>query len=124
MARNLTPLLAVPPTPPSGVAAASKQHIVSSRGYLRVRLEANDDSNKTRVRPWFWRDGKWWPLRADGEEGVGTEPVTANPDLYNNKADQMYVTGGLSSHVVVVLEAGDVQDVEACYLDVCDPASA
>lgn len=117
---KLIPLDQSPPTPPAGVADESKMHFVG-RDFLRVRLKLGESSSgPVSVRPWFYLDEEWWPLRADGADGVGVQPVTADPSAYDGKADGFFVTGGLASFVVLVLESGDGDDVESAYVDASD----
>jgi hypothetical protein len=125
MSRLLVPLPAPPTDPPGVVRAATPNSIryLVGRGLLRVRLAVSDES-PIRVRPWFYADGRWWPLRAASDPGVGTEPVSADSDLYQGKADQFYVIGQIANYVVVVFEDGAVEQVEAMYLDLVDAPGA
>lgn len=121
MSRILVPLPAPPTTTPAEVRADTPnciRHFVG-HGLLRVRLVVSEET-PVRVRPWYYQNGRWWPMRADAEPGVGAEPVSADSDLYQGKADQFYVIGEISAYVVGVLEAGDVEDVEAMYFDLVD----
>ena len=117
---QLTPLDVVPATPPAGVSDESKMHFVG-RDFLRVRLKLGESpSGAVSVRPWFYLDDEWWPLRADGADGAGVQPVTADASAFGGKADGFFVTGGLACFVVLVVEAGDLDDVDAAYVDASD----
>lgn len=125
MSQILVPLPDPPTGTPADVKAATPNCIkfMIGRGLLRVRLAVSNEA-PVRVRPWFWARGRWWPMRADAESGVGAEPVSADSDLYEGKADQFYVVGNLSNHVVAVLESGDAEDIEALYFDLVDAPGA
>lgn len=117
---QLTPLLTVPATPPTGVAAASLMDFVG-RDYLRVRLKLTESpSGPVSVRPWYWLDGEWWPLRADAAADVGVKPVTADGGSFSGKADGFFLTGGLGCKVVLVVEDGDLDDIEKAFVDAAD----
>jgi len=117
---QLTPLDLVPATPPAGVPDESKMHFVG-RDFLRVRLKLGESpSGAVSVRPWFYLDDEWWPLRADGADGVGVEPVTADDSVNAGRADGFFVTGGMACWVVLVAESGDVDDVAEAFVDAAD----
>lgn len=99
---------------------------VIALSFVRVRvLLADDASGAVAVRPWYWRDGKWWPLRADGA-GAGTAPVTADPAVHGGRAEGYYAALGLSNPVAMAAESGDDDDAASAvvYIEPCDANSS
>lgn len=113
---QITTLAAVPVGAPSTVADASKLY-VHSLNYLWVRLLAV--GGIVAVRPWYYKDSRWWPLRYDGA-GIGVAAVTADPANLGGKAEGVFHTIGLSASVVLVLESGIIGNVSEAHLDIGD----
>ena len=113
---QITTLAAVPGGAPSTVADDSKLD-VHSLNYLRVRLLAA--GGIVSVRPWYYKDSRWWPLRYDGA-GVGVAAVTADPANLGGKSEGVFHTVGLSSTVVLVLESGVIGNVSEAHLDIAN----
>lgn len=113
--KNLVPLGAPPGVPSTALEPEFWEHI-NSLGLLRVRIKVGDGAAVT-LRPWYERDGEWWPLRFDAAENVGTEGVTADPNQNQGKAEALYACAGLSSAVCLVVESGDADDVVLAYIE-------
>lgn len=114
---DIQPVDDLPPLPP--VEGPTVKHFVGRLMRVRMKLTAAADG-PVAVRPYYAADGEWWPLRADGSDGVGTEPVTAIAGKYDKKADGFYVTGGLANHVCFLTETGQASDVEKLLVDASD----
>lgn len=106
---------------PTDLADAAHEH-VNALSHVRIRLRlASGASGPVGVRPHYWRDGQWWPLRGDGATpSAGPAPVTADPAIFDGKAEGYYATFGLCHEVALVAESGDADDVEECYIDAID----
>jgi len=89
-----------------------------SAGYLKVRLAVSGAS--VSVRPYYERDGRWWPLRADAAAGVGIEPLTADPTIRGGLSEALYACTGVSSFVVLVAESGLASNVVAAYMEIVE----
>lgn len=107
-------VLATPPIVPAAQLPATQKLGSFSAGYLKVRLAVTGAA--VSVRPYYERDGRWWPLRADAA-GVGIEPVTADPAIRGGLSEALYACTGVSSFVVLVAESGLASDVVAAYLE-------
>lgn len=94
--------------------AESVEH-VNALSYIHVWLEVE---GKVAVRPWYKRDGKWWPLRFDAN-GAGVEPLTADDTLRLGRADGVFAALFLSHPVAMVAEVGDPSDVHECHIEPC-----
>lgn len=106
---------------PDDIDEESKRYFVG-RGYVRVRLKLEEVEDTVSVRPWYWLDNEWWPLRHDAAPGVGTEPVTADGAVLDGKAEGFFVTGGLGCWMVLIVEEGDVDYIQKAFLDASDAA--
>lgn len=89
-------------------------------GYLKVRLAAA--TAPVGVRPYYERDGRWWPMRADGVSGVGVDPVTADPSVRGGLAEGLFACSGVSSFVCLVAESGTPASVVAAFVELVDQA--
>jgi len=118
---DIQPVDDLPPLPP--VEGPTVKHFVGRLMRVRMKLKLTVAADgPVAVRPYYAADGEWWPLRADGSDGVGTEPITAVAGRYYNKADAFYVTGGLANHVCFVTETGQASDVDKLQIFESDMA--
>lgn len=111
----LIEVLATPPIVPAAQLPATQKLGSFSAGYLKVRLAVSGAA--VSVRPYYERDGRWWPLRADAAAAVGVDPVTADPTIRGGLSEGLYACTGVSSFVVLVAESGLASDVVAAYLE-------
>lgn len=105
---------------PSGptAMAADQWEQVNALAFLRVRLRVSD---VLAVRPWYWRDAQWWPMRADGAPlSAGTAPLTADPAKFDGKAEGFFAALGLSNPVAMVAEIGSAESSEDCFIEPCE----
>lgn len=114
----LIEVLATPPIVTAAQLPAAQKLGSFSAGYLKVRLAVSGSA--VAVRPYYERDGRWWPLRADAASGVGVEPVTADPAIRGGLAEGLYACTGVSSFVCLVAESGVPADVLAAYLEIVE----
>ena len=98
------------------LVAAGKAENVLCHGYLGVRVY-NIGAAAVSVRPWIYRDGRWWARRFDAA-GAGVDPVTADPALMNGTATGQFIGNGLSCPVALVVESGDGDDIAEMHLDI------
>jgi len=98
------------------LVAAGKAENVLCQGYLGVRVY-NNGAAAVAVRPWIYRDGRWWAWRYDAA-GAGVEPVTADPADMNGTATGQFIGNGLSCPVALVVESGDGDDIAELHLDI------
>jgi len=98
------------------LVAAGKAENVLCQGYLGVRVY-NNGAAAVSVRPWIYRDGRWWAWRFDAA-GAGVDPVTADPALMNGTATGQLIGNGLSCWVALVVESGVGHDIAEMYLDI------
>lgn len=86
----LIEVLATPPIVTAALLPATQKLGSFSAGYLKVRLAVSGSA--VAVRPYYERDGRWWPLRADAVAGVGIEPVTADPTIRGGLSEALYAS--------------------------------
>lgn len=106
---------------PTALAESQHEHI-NALSFVRVRLRlALAAGGPVSVRPWYWRDGQWWPLRGDGATpSAGTAPVTADLAVFEGKAEGYFGALGVCHQVAIVTEDGSADDVQECYIDAVD----
>jgi hypothetical protein len=85
---------------------------------LRLRLLTVSGTDVVSVRPWYWQDGQWWPMRFDAAEGVGA--VTADGAQNGGKAEGFFATGGLSHEIALVVESGVPASLNLAIVDACE----
>lgn len=85
---------------------------------LRLRLLTVSGTDVVSVRPWYWQDGQWWPMRFDALEGVGA--VTADGAQNGGKAEGYFATGGLSHEIALVVESGVPSSLNLAIVDACE----
>lgn len=107
-----------PPAVPAAQVAEGEKFPCFGSGYLKVRLAAVGSA--VGVRPYYERDGRWWPLRADSVVGVGASAVTADPGVRGGLSEGMYAAAGISSYVCLVAETGVPASVAAAYLELVE----
>lgn len=88
---------------------------INALSFLHVWLEVE---GIVAVRPWFKRDGKWWPLRFDAA-GVGVAPLQADDSMRQGRADGVFAALFLSCPVAIVAEIGTASDVHECRIEPC-----
>lgn len=104
-------------TPPTGLPdllPAEEWTTLAVRQGVELRLEVTNAA--VAARPWYFRDGKWHPARADGAAGVGVEPVTADPTKYSGRANGIFLIGPMATAFCVVIESGLLANVLSCEL--------
>jgi hypothetical protein len=99
------------------LVAAGKAENVLCQGYLGVRVY-NNGGAAVSVRPWIYRDGRWWAWRFDADPAARVEPVKADPALMNGTATGQFIGNGLSCPVALVVESGDGNDIAEMHLDI------
>lgn len=121
---ELLPQAALPGAPTPEMEAAQVVMRFLGRAGLRLRAKHDGAGAVVKLRPWYYRDGIWWPLRGDGDPSVSVAPVTVDPTVFGGKAEGFFVTGGLSHYVCVLVESGSAGDVEKCFVEPADFAEA
>ena len=102
---------------PSDLAAGEHMQMIAP-SLLRVRVQTVPGTDVVGIRPWYWQDGKWWPMRYDSL--AGTDPVTANGALNDGKAEGYFASAGLSHEIALVTETGVPASVELALVDACE----
>jgi len=121
---TLAPVSAVPGGAPEAMTEGTVVKM-TALSLLRVRLRlVNGAGAAVAVRPWYYRDGNWWPLRGDGA-GAGPGPVTATPGVLQDAsgralAEGLYVAAGLSHSLCLVVESGNASDVSTALVEAAD----
>lgn len=110
---KLTARTTVPAVPPDGLPAEEWVTLATRQG-VELRLEAANAA--VVARPWYYRDGRWHPARADGAAGVGVEPVTADPTKYSGRANGLFLIGPMATQFIVVIESGLLANLLSCEL--------
>ena len=85
---------------------------------LRLRLLTVAGTDVVSVRPWYWQDGQWWPMRFDALSGV--DAVTADGAQNGGKAEGYFATAGLSHEIALVVESGAPASLELALVDACE----
>ena len=85
---------------------------------LRVRVQTIPGADVVGIRPWYWQDGQWWPMRFDALEGVG--PVTADGAQNDGKAEGYFASAGLSHEIALVVESGVPASIDLALVDACE----
>ncbi len=101
---------------PTLVADGRATNVICS-GYLGVRVFVNGAA-AVAVRPWVYRDGRWWAWRFDADPSARVEPVKADPAMMNGTASGQFIGNGLSCPVALVVESGDGDDIAELHLDI------
>lgn len=108
----------VPGGPTAAQFSAGKVLNLPALAYLRVRIKAGDVAT---VRPWYYRDGEWWPVRGDGASpSPGAAPVTANPATFGGKAEGYFAVLGLSGPVMLVSSDGSATEITKAFIEPCE----
>lgn len=116
-------LSSLPSAALTGMTEGSNYLHVKTADFLRVRLKASGDAGfYGKVRPYYKFANDWVPLRGDGDDIVSSTPCTAQSDKLNGWGDGLFHSGGLSTPVILVLEAGNGTGVLGLtgYLDIAD----
>lgn len=112
----LATILAAVNGPDDLAASEHKQFIAPS--ILRLRLMTIPGTDVATVRPWYWQDGQWWPMRFDALAGV--DGVTADGAQNGGKAEGYFATAGLSHEIALVVESGVTASIELAIVDACE----
>lgn len=111
---KVTVLAAAPTAAPEALPGSAVQ--LDGPG-IDVRLKLTAAAAAVAARPWFWENGDWWPLGADGVANVGASPCTADPTKFSRKAHGRYVAKHASLWWCLVLETGAVADIQDAFID-------
>lgn len=85
---------------------------------LRLRLLTVSGTDVVSVRPWYWQDGQWWPMRFDALAGV--DAVTADGAQNGGKAEGYFATAGLCHEIALVVESGAPASLNLAIVDACE----
>ena len=85
---------------------------------LRLRLLTVAGTDVVSVRPWYWQDGQWWPMRFDVLAGV--DAVTADGAQNGGKAEGYFATAGLCHEIALVVESGAPASLNLAIVDACE----
>lgn len=85
---------------------------------LRLRLLTVAGTDVVSVRPWYWQDGQWWPMRFDALAGV--DAVTADGAQNGGKAEGYFATAGLCHEIALVVESGAPASLNLAIVDACE----
>ncbi len=113
---TLATILAAVNGPDDLAATEHKQFIAPS--ILRLRLLTVAGTDVVSVRPWYWQDGQWWPMRFDAVNGV--DAVTADGAQNGGKAEGYFATCGLSHEIALVVESGVPASIDVALVDACE----
>lgn len=102
------------PGAPSTLAKGTDFRQINAARKLRLRLHLEGDDAMVSARPYYWFEDDWWPLRSDAST------LTVATGSYNNRADGLFETGGISGPVIVVIEEATAYDSLKAYLDISD----
>lgn len=103
----------------SQIVALTKVVRLGALAMVRVWFEVG--VGVVAVRPWYKRDGKWWPMRFDGATlSAGAAPLTADATKMLGRADGFFVAAGISHPVALVDETNDGEGVNEAFIEPCE----